>query len=241
MTISASTHNKYILIFDADSTLVKIEGINELAKYCKKYDEVYQMTDTAMNGTSTIPFQELYKRRLDIIKPTLSQIKDLGQIYLNNKVAGVDELFAKINQRKIQNHICSGGILQALSPLANSLNTNSVFGVKLHFNEDGSFSHFDPSSETSQDYGKNKIVKQLKERHPNKEVIFIGDGQSDMETKFNPITKQIDSNYSNYFIAFTQVEPREKIMEQADFVATDMFHLESILNREFGLELGKRF
>lgn len=63
-----------IVCFDVDSTVIVEEGIDELAEFCGKGQEVANLTKEAMGGTMT--FQEALRRRLDIIKPSQKQIRD---------------------------------------------------------------------------------------------------------------------------------------------------------------------
>lgn len=62
-----------IVCFDVDSTVICEEGIDELANFCGKGEEVSNLTKEAMGGSMT--FQEALRRRLDIIKPTSEQIR----------------------------------------------------------------------------------------------------------------------------------------------------------------------
>lgn len=63
-----------IVCFDVDSTVIQEEGIDELAEFCGKGQEVANLTKEAMGGSMT--FQEALRRRLDIIKPSQRQIRD---------------------------------------------------------------------------------------------------------------------------------------------------------------------
>jgi phosphoserine phosphatase len=63
-----------IVCFDVDSTVIEEEGIDELAEFCGKGQEVSNLTKEAMGGSMT--FQEALRRRLDIIKPTQNQIRE---------------------------------------------------------------------------------------------------------------------------------------------------------------------
>lgn len=63
-----------IVCFDVDSTVIQEEGIDELAEFCGKGQEVANLTREAMGGSMT--FQEALRRRLDIIKPSQSQIRE---------------------------------------------------------------------------------------------------------------------------------------------------------------------
>ncbi|XP_014210187.1 phosphoserine phosphatase-like isoform X2 [Copidosoma floridanum] len=60
--------------FDVDSTVIQEEGIDELAKFCGKGDQVESLTKQAMQGNMT--FQQSLTVRLNIIKPNLNQIKE---------------------------------------------------------------------------------------------------------------------------------------------------------------------
>lgn len=63
-----------VVCFDVDSTVIREEGIDELAKYCGKGQEVARLTKEAMKGSMT--FQEALRLRLNIIRPTQKQIRD---------------------------------------------------------------------------------------------------------------------------------------------------------------------
>jgi phosphoserine phosphatase len=63
-----------IVCFDVDSTVIQEEGIDELADFCGKGQEVANLTREALGGSMT--FQEALRRRLDIIKPSQKQIRD---------------------------------------------------------------------------------------------------------------------------------------------------------------------
>ena len=58
--------------FDVDSTLVTIEGLDSLAEHCGVGEEVKQWTTRAMGGS--MKFQDSFKARLDIVKPTEQQV-----------------------------------------------------------------------------------------------------------------------------------------------------------------------
>lgn len=66
--------NADVVCFDVDSTVIREEGIDELARYCGKHQEVARLTKEAMKGSMT--FQEALRLRLNIIRPTQQQIRD---------------------------------------------------------------------------------------------------------------------------------------------------------------------
>lgn len=76
-----------IVCFDVDSTVIQEEGIDELAKFCGKGQEVSRLTKEAMGGAMT--FQEALRRRLDIINPSQKQIKDFVKKHPSTLSPGV--------------------------------------------------------------------------------------------------------------------------------------------------------
>lgn len=66
--------NSHIVCFDVDSTVIREEGIDELAQFCGKGQEVARLTKEAMKGSMT--FQEALRLRLNIIQPTQQQIRE---------------------------------------------------------------------------------------------------------------------------------------------------------------------
>lgn len=65
--------NADAVTFDVDSTVIQEEGIDELAKFCGKENDVISLTNRAMQGDMT--FRQSLEERLNIIKPNLMQIK----------------------------------------------------------------------------------------------------------------------------------------------------------------------
>lgn len=66
--------NSEVVCFDVDSTVIREEGIDELAQFCGKGQEVARLTKEAMKGSMT--FQEALRLRLNIIQPTQQQIRE---------------------------------------------------------------------------------------------------------------------------------------------------------------------
>uniref|UniRef100_A0A8C2YP10 Phosphoserine phosphatase n=1 Tax=Chinchilla lanigera TaxID=34839 RepID=A0A8C2YP10_CHILA len=61
--------------FDVDSTVIREEGIDELAKFCGVEDAVSEMTRRAMGGA--VPFQVALAERLALIRPSREQVQRL--------------------------------------------------------------------------------------------------------------------------------------------------------------------
>ena len=67
------------VIFDCDSTITQVEGIDLLADKNNVWEEVSAITRRSMEHSSlTI---DIFEERLDLVQPTLEQVQDLGGIY----------------------------------------------------------------------------------------------------------------------------------------------------------------
>ena len=71
--------------FDVDSTLVTIEGIDVLAD---GNPEIARLTDAAMNGE--IPLDQVYAKRLEMIRPSQDRVEQLGATYVASLVEGAN-------------------------------------------------------------------------------------------------------------------------------------------------------
>ena len=169
-----------IICFDCDSTLSKIEGIDELAKNVGLGDELAELTNAAMNGI--VPLEAVYEKRLALIQPKQADIDALAQQYIAEIVDGVTAVFATLHAQGKTVHIISGGLRQAILPLAAYLNIpeHHVHAVDIYFNDDGSYKDYERTSPLARTGGKADIVSQIKGQHT---IAVIGDGKTDMEAK----------------------------------------------------------
>ncbi len=82
------------VVFDVDSTLVGIEGIDWLAELRgpEVADAVRTLTRDAMAGR--VPLDEVYGRRLELIAPGPAEIAALADAYLDAVAPGAADLLA---------------------------------------------------------------------------------------------------------------------------------------------------
>ncbi len=198
-----------IICFDCDSTLSKIEGIDELGRRVNMLDEMAILTNAAMNGELTL--EAVYGKRLTLIKPDKTSIEWLADLYISEMVDGVGEVFNTLQQQGKQVHIISGGLRQAILPLADKLGLKQkqVHAVDIIFNKDGSYKDFDQSSVLAKTGGKAIICQQLSE--DNLSMAMIGDGKTDLEAKQAGAT----------VIGFGGVAQRSIVLEEADIFLKD--------------------
>jgi len=193
-----------IICFDCDSTLSKIEGIDELGRKCGLYDELVALTNAAMNGEMAL--EDVYGKRLDLIKPNKAQIDELADLYISEIVDGVEEIFSTLLAQGKQVHIISGGLRQAILPLAEKLGlaVDHVHAVDVLFDKDGSYQDFNQQSPLAKTGGKSLICKQINTQDLS--MAMIGDGKTDLEAKQAGAT----------VIGFGGVMQRDIVVEQAD-------------------------
>lgn len=198
-----------IICFDCDSTLSKIEGIDELGRQSGLYDELVALTNAAMNGE--LALEDVYGKRLALIKPDKAQMESLADLYISEIVEGVEEVFSTLLAQGKQVHIISGGIRQAILPLAEKLGlaADHVHAVNVLFNDDGSYNDFDQQSPLAKTGGKAVVCKQIQKQGLS--MAMIGDGKTDLEAKQAGAT----------VIGFGGVMQREIVVEQADVFVTE--------------------
>jgi len=199
-----------IICFDCDSTLSKIEGIDELGRKSGLYDELVALTNAAMNGEMAL--EEVYGRRLSLIKPNKDQLDDLADLYISEIVEGVEDIFSTLLAQGKQVHIISGGLRQAILPLAKKLGLEAdrVHAVDVEFNADGTYKQFDQQSPLAKNGGKSIVCKQIKSADLT--MAMIGDGKTDLEAK----------HAGAKVIGFGGVMQRDIVVEQADVFVNEI-------------------
>jgi phosphoserine phosphatase len=197
-----------VICFDCDSTLSRIEGIDELARRVGMGEEMSKLTDLAMNGV--VPLEAVYERRLSIIRPDQDSINWLADLYIAEIVEGVKEVFASLLAQDKAVHIISGGLRQAILPLAEclGLSESHVHAVDIYFNEDGSYRNYDLNSPLAKTGGKAVVVGTLK---AHGSLVMIGDGKTDLEAKQSGAV----------VFGFGGVVDRAIVRERADFYTTE--------------------
>lgn len=202
------------VFFDVDSTLVTIEGIDVLAG---GNPEIVRLTDAAMNGE--IPLDQVYARRLEIIRPTRADVDALGIRYTQSLVDGAEATIAALHAAGTHVHLVTAGIAQAIAPLAAKLAIRNVHAVALTFDPDGHYLDFDRRSMLTRPGGKELVVRAVLARSKGRSA-FVGDGISDLETK----------GVVDRFIGFGGVVERERVREGADVYVGEMGSVLTYLN-----------
>ncbi len=193
------------VIFDCDSTLSSIEGIEELAVAHR--DEIARLTESAMRGE--VALEDVFARRLELVRPSRADVARLGDRYVEKLVPDAKALVTALLGEGIMVRVMSGGLRPAVLVLARflGLTDNLVAAVDILFDETGNYADFDHTSPLAQSGGKRV---QLEHWLPSliRPIMFVGDGITDLEAR-----PPADS-----FVAYTGVALRSEVAAAADVV-----------------------
>lgn len=194
------------IVFDCDSTLVAVEGIDELAGPFRA--EIQALTDAAMEGD--VPLEEVYGRRLDIIRPTRAQVAAVGREYVRTLVPDARETVAALRWLGKAVRIVSGGLLPAVRTVGAELGLaqDDVAAVGIGFHEDGAFGGWDTESMLARTGGKEELIRAWGLPRPS---LLVGDGATDLEAR-----PAVDA-----FAAYAAVVERPAVVQRADYVLRD--------------------
>lgn len=198
-----------VICFDCDSTLSRVEGIDELARRVDLFEQVAALTNAAMNGD--LALEAVYGERLALIKPDQAAIDWLADLYISEMVEGVSDTIKTLQDNGKLIHIISGGLRQAILPLAALLGIaeDQVHAVDLLLDENGDYLDFARHSPLAVSGGKARICRRLRMHHSS--LAMVGDGKTDLEAKLA----------GAYMIGFGGVVKRPLVQEQADVFVSD--------------------
>jgi phosphoserine phosphatase len=151
--------------FDVDSTVVRVEGIDELAAFMGVAEEVKAWTRRAMGGK--VKFEDSLKARLNIVNPTIRDIKSFNEEHAMRKylTPRVDELIKLLMVMNKRVFLVSGGFRDVIEPLAEHLGIpeGHVYANRMMFNEDGKLAGVDEEEPTCRTGGKAVVAAKVKE------------------------------------------------------------------------------
>uniref|UniRef100_A0A1B6I462 Phosphoserine phosphatase n=2 Tax=Homalodisca liturata TaxID=320908 RepID=A0A1B6I462_9HEMI len=205
--------------FDVDSTVIQEEGIDELAKFCGKGTEVQAMTRNAMGGS--MGFREALTARLNIIRPTMTQVRDFIRTRPPRLTPGIKKLVECLHQRSIPVYLVSGGFRGLIGPIAIELNIplQNIHANKLKFYFNGEYAGFDENEPTSRNGGKGEVIGLLKKEHGYSKIVLIGDGATDLEA----------CPPADAFIGYGGNVIREEVKNRSKWYVTDFQELIDVL------------
>lgn len=208
-----------LLIFDCDSTLSGIEGIDELGRMrpTEIAEQIAQLTTDAMNGRA--PIDEVFGLRLRLIRPSRRECATVGQRYLKHVEPHAKRVIAELVGRGWDVAIVSGGFVPCIEPLAADLGIERVEAVPLYFDATGAYAGYGEDYPTTRNGGKLDLVRQLRAAGGYTTTVMVGDGVSDLET-----APGVDR-----FIGFGGYVCRPKVRAEADCFIHGLDELPSLL------------
>ena len=145
-----------VIVFDCDSTLADLEGIDWLARNLSAADlgQIESMTNDAMNGVMGL--EEVYGKRLELIAPKRPAMAELGEEYVRRMLPGAALLVDALHFLGKQVHIVSGGLKPGVVAIASALGIDAqrVHAVDITFDPGGDYQGFDESSPLARRGGK---------------------------------------------------------------------------------------
>lgn len=166
------------VVFDCDSTLAAIEGIDELAG--ELAGQVRALTEEAMEGW--IPLEEVYGRRLELIRPSRERVEALSRAYLDALVPDARETVAALLFLGKAVRVVSGGLRPPVEALARELGLGpeAVAAVGIRFAPDGAYLGFEEDSLLARSGGKEVVIRAWALPRP---ALLVGDGATDLEAR----------------------------------------------------------
>ena len=205
------------VIFDCDSTLSRVEGIDQLANHPDTVRQVVDLTNAAMDGQ--IELRQVYGKRLNILKPTRGALRLLKQAYKKHQVPDADRLIAALKILGHDIYIVSGGLLDPVREFGLSLGINgkNIKAVDVEYDElsgdwwrqkgnqwEQSYLDYTQSGLAESD-GKARIIEDLLVNKQGRSLL-VGDGVSDLLAR----------HAVDLFVGFGGVVQRQRVRDEAD-------------------------
>jgi phosphoserine phosphatase len=192
------------IVFDCDSTLSFIEGIEALAG--ERRARIEALTRQAMEGA--VPLEKVFGLRLEEIRPSRAAVGEVARAYADEALPGAALLVAALRSLEKRVVVVSGGLMPAVRPFAESLGFDGerdVYAVAISFDGDGEYADFDRSSPLTRSGGKIPILAEIAAAPGAGPVAMIGDGITDLET----------ASEVSRFIAFGGVVRRKSVFDRS--------------------------
>lgn len=207
------------VIFDCDSTLVTVEGIDELARLKGRAGHIAELTRRAMEGL--MPLEQVYAERLNLLRPTRAELAEVGRCYRRALAPEAAGVVAALQHAGVEVFIVSGGLLDAVLHLAAYLKVPAahVRAVAVELdqlqgewwdytrrrfagNSAERYLNFAPTP-LAESNGKTEVVRELS---ASRRAMLVGDGATDLAAK----------EAVRLFVGFGGVTRRESVAAGAE-------------------------
>ena len=209
-----------LVIFDCDSTLSTIEGIDELARMTGHEYDVAMLTKRAMEGD--IPLEAVYGHRLVTANPNQEQVRAIANLYRQTVIPDARAVIEALQTLGTEVFIVSGGLIEPVRDFGVWLGIprEHIFAVNMEYDQlAGEWWRYwdlpgghDPranylaveANPLTGTRGKNQVIQRLRAAYPGR-AIMVGDGGSDLEA----------SSEVDLFIGFGGAEFRQRVADEA--------------------------
>lgn len=210
--------NKYFLI-DFDSTFIKIEAMEELAKIAlennpqknKIINEIIAITTDCMNGTKSIA--DGLKSRIKLLEANKAHINTLIPILKLHVTNSFKRNKIFFEQCRDNIFIISNGFIEYIEPVVTEygIKKENILANSFIYDVNENIIGLDENNDLSRNQGKIVATKKL---NLEGEILIIGDGYTDYEIKQSGVAK--------YFYAFTENITRENVIINADYLTPSL-------------------
>lgn len=197
------------VVFDVDSTLTGIEGVDWLAnrRDAATAEFVHRLTDAVMAGE--LPIERAYAARLDQIAPTRDELHALAEAYGEHAAPDAADVIAALRAAGLRVVAISGGLLEAVGPFCVALGIarQDVHAVAVQWTAQAAYAGFDRASPLVTQTGKSVMLDRLA---LPRAILAVGDGSTDVEMR--------RSGAADRFAAYVGFARRPRVVAAADFV-----------------------
>ena len=180
-----------------------------LGDMCSVGEEVRKLTDLTMAGV--IPIEQIFKKKVDLISPSLSQVRDIAKQCENLLVDDAQEVILAFYSLGKKVFIISSNFHHIVDPVAEILGIpeDCVIANDFYFDERGNYRGFNHSSPLCSSSGKSVMLR--KHLRSGERAVLVGDGSTDLCCK----------GVVDLFIGFGGVAERLVVRENADIYFSD--------------------
>jgi D-3-phosphoglycerate dehydrogenase / 2-oxoglutarate reductase len=217
------------LVFDFDSTLVTVEGADELFARSlasasdaeERIERFRRITEQGMAGE--ISYEESLRTRLRLLDADPGQVAELATELVTRITPSVRRNRQAFRRHRDRIWIVSGGFEELIGPVAEwlGLPTERIWAHRLRWNADGRLQGVEPGTALARG-GKALALREMGVRSP---VWVVGDGITDLELRERGLAER--------FLAFVENCRRPAVVDAADAVLTSMDELFTLVE-EYG-------
>lgn len=206
-------------VVDFDSTIVRLEGLDELARIALASDPERDKAIATIEGITrqgmegAIGIDESLDRRLKAVRIQRKHVEEVVKLLRRNISPSFKRLKAAIRRNAERIHVVSSGFREYVEPICTDLGIRSehIHCNAFVWSKDGVVTGFDRGSPLAKPGGKAAKVRALKLAKP---VVAVGDGATDCEIR--------DLGAADEFVAYCENVERDSVVQRADRVVRSL-------------------